>query len=311
MADDSTTQSNCPPLSLADRLKIYAAKYLNQSQGGDGGTSGGTGGTQEVSEQNGVGIDVPVEASDYFRWRAFSSATDVQVTFYGRVRKSDRSIVPFAHTIDAPGGGAIQTKLVAAGQGILVGAAASIPVDSISSGSVSAVGEIGRLVGDTFTPHHLLFSGQLDDLTPLTSQVSTPTQATNRTIFRSFNVSTNQAVPYSTTITPTSGYRMRFTRLQFVYTCSAVAGTRMPELFFRQGGATFQSVFFPLSRTATQTGVYEASISGSISTVGNASAQPLNDSIYFYDAVEVLILDQNAISGADVVNPVFIRWEES
>ena len=311
MAETATQQSNCPPLSLADRLKIYAAQYLSGSQGSGGGSQGGTTSEGDVQDTTGLGIDVPVESSDYFRWRAFSSNTNVQVTFYGRIRQKSGTIVPFSHTIDAPSGGAIQTKVVSTGAGILIGAAASVPVNSFSSGSVNAVGEIGRMSGSTFTPHHLLFSGQLDDMTPLSSQVSQPTTTTNRTNFKFISIVTNQAVPHSENVTPTTGYRFRMTRVGFTYTCSGTAGTRQVQLLVRQSGNTFQSVTFPLTRTAGQIGNYEATISGSNATAGNSTSQPLAQDLYFYDTVEIFIWDTAGISGSDVLNPIYIRWEES
>ena len=300
---------DCPPLSLADMLALLAL----QNQGGQ------QPGTQQPGTQQPgtlpriapvIATGQLLEQTDNFRFRAYSSQVNVPVTFYGRILRPSGVITPFAHVLNTVTAGTTYTTEPQAGEGYLLGAAASVPIDSITGGFVTAVGEVGRGEGSGFVPHTLLFSGQLDDLTPLTSIVPTPQIPTIRAEFYALNDVAGGAVPYSQVITPNPGKRFRFTRVAFDYACSATVGTRFPRLLFRIGGNSFQTVFFPLTRTAGQTGTYDCSISGAAGTVSPQSAQPINSTLYFYDPVTVVIENGTLIVN-DTVTNVFIRWEES
>jgi len=251
-----------------------------------------------------------LEQTDNFRFRAYSSQVNVPVTFYGRILRPNGQITPFAHVLNTVTPATTYTTEPQAGEGYLLGAAASVPIDSITSGFVTAVGEVGRGAGSAFVPHTLLFSGQLDDLTPLTSVIPVPTTPTVRTDIYAFNDLAVNAVPYAKLITPNPGKRMRFTRVHLNYQASATVGTRNPRLLFRYNTNTFQSVFWPVSITAGQFWTLEASISGASGNVNFQSAGPLNPTLYFYDPISVEVENNSAIVN-DTLTAVFIRWEES
>jgi len=105
--------------------------------------------------------------------------------------------------------GTIYETIVPAGRGMLLGAAASVPINSITAGAVSAVGEIGRVITGSFVPHTLLFSGQLDDLTPLTASSASVSAPVSSPTFIAIATSAWAAGSSITTITPSAGRRIR------------------------------------------------------------------------------------------------------
>lgn len=303
-------QNPCNILSLADRMALLSL-YFKQGLLPPPGVQQPTQQQPPRTLYDKVSPEgILLEQDDFFRFRAYSSTVSVPVSFFGRILREDGSIQPFNHSLTTSSSGTTFTTTPQAGAGILLGAAASVPVDSITQGFVSAVGEVGRNISGAFVPHTLLFSGQLDDLTPLTSVNPTPQIPTVRAEFYAFNDFAGGNVPYSHTVTPNINKRFRFTRVAFDYACSATVGTRFPRLLFRAGGNSFQTVFFPLTRTAGQTGTYDSSISGASGTVSPQSAQPINSTLYFYDPITVVIENGTAIVN-DTVTNVFIRWEES
>ena len=177
-------QPDCPILSLSDRIAIAALQYTRPPPPQSTTTPAVTTSDDMGVNYNAVTI---LESTDMFRFRAISTSDVVPVTFFGRIRTSGGSIVPFAHPLTTATANTIYETIVPTGAGVLLGAAASVPVGSITAGSVSAVGEIGRVNGTTFTPHTLLFSGQLDDLTPLAAGNVNPPTPLNRVSFDFFN----------------------------------------------------------------------------------------------------------------------------
>jgi len=253
-----------------------------------------------------------LEQTDNFRFRAYSSQVNVPVTFYGRILRPSGVITPFAHVLNTAVAGTTYTTEPQAGEGYLLGAAASVPIDSITGGFVTAVGEVGRGEGSSFVPHTLLFSGQLDDLTPLTSINPTPQVPVGRTSFDGYVNAGPVNAPLTVTATPPPGNRMRFTRVEFNYQCSAIAGTRFPTLSFTIGASSFQQIYWPLTRTAGQIGVYLATISGGNSSVSNFTAQPLSPGLYFYEPVNIQIFNGAAAPPAgDTLLNVGVSWELS
>ena len=170
--------------------------------------------------------DVPLESSDFFRFRAYGSAGVVTVSFFGRIAHRDGTIQPFNHPIKILNGSTVFQLTPQAGAGWLLGAAASVPIGSITTGAVFAVGEIGRLAGATFTPHTLLFSGQVSEQQPLSSTLASPTTPVSNPTFLLVQVAGGTTDFISTTITPTSGKRARVTGVAMDYVTSATAGNR-------------------------------------------------------------------------------------
>jgi len=213
-------------------------------------------------------IDVPqatntgtfIEATDSFRFRAFSTSDAVAVTFFGRVANARGEITPFAHTLTTSVAGTIYETIVPAGRGMLLGAAASVPINSITAGAVSAVGEIGRVITGSFVPHTLLFSGQLDDLTPLTASSASVSAPVSSPTFIAIATSAWAAGSSITTITPSAGRRIRICHISADYTNSAVAGNRQLLVRLRNTSMTLFEGLPNEYTTASQVAGYRASI---------------------------------------------------
>lgn len=183
-----------------------------------------------------MGLGIPVDDNDYFRFRAISTANNVPVSFFGRIRVSRDNYVPFNHTLNTSTANTVFQTITRTGPGLLLGAAASVPVGSITSGAVNAIGEIGRLAGATFTPHTVLFSGQLDDQHGLSSTLASPAIPTNNPTFIRV-VQASISDDFNTVlITPNAGKRVRIIAANCTYECSGVAGNRIVTLWFEIGG---------------------------------------------------------------------------
>ena len=316
MADNSTTQSNCPPLSLADRLKIYAAKYLSGTQGSGGGTTGtGTQGDGEeviTTQANGT----PLEATDYFRFRALSTSDSVAVTFYGRIYRKDKTIVPFSHELTTATANQLYETVQQATEGYLLGAAASVPINSITAGIVNAVGEIGRVQGSVFTPHTLLFSGQLDDLTPLSDSAGSITQPVSNGQIKFANNGGASGTEVTVTITPSNGRKARLTYATCTWANSAVAGERAYIVRLRQGGTTFwrnaANLFFQASETGrimAAMGGNQGSFDSGVAGTGDLAQVSLPETLYLNSAFVVSILYEIPQAG-DALTDLFVGYEE-
>lgn len=315
MAETTTQTSNCPPLSLADRLKIYAAQYLSGTQGGGGsGTSGtGTQGNGEeviTAQANGT----PIETTDYFRFRALSTSDVVTVSFYGRIYRKDKTIVPFLHTLTTTSANTLYETTQQATEGYLLGAAASVPINSITAGVVNAVGEIGRIQGTTFTPHTLLFSGQLDDLTPLSDSAGSIAQPVTNGQFTQVTAA-GPGTDLSVTITPGNGKVVRVTFANCTFTNSAVAGPRALGFRFRIGGQAMWRAQGGLPG-ANQIGLVQCALNSSgyllvdtIAANGDLVQMALSDSLWFGQAFEFRCFYDTPLAG-DALTNLFVSYEE-
>lgn len=303
---DNQTQP-CPLYSAVDYLQLiqfqnqqYEAGTLTVPQ------------TIQLPQERIISPWQPLEASDFFRFRAYGTGSAATVTFYGRVLHEDDSITPFSYDVTTDTNGTLFTITQGTGPGFLLDAAASVPLNAVSFGNVSAMGEIGRVQGTTFTPHTLLFNGQLDGLNPLTTVNPPTTTPLNRVDNLIFNDVGAGNVPYAHTVTPTAGKRMRFTRVSWNYQCSATVGTRQIYLALKSNGNSFWQGPSTLLRTAGQFGAYNYNVeSQNVTFNTNQYLGNLPSSMFFYQPISVEIIDQSAISGSDTCTPVFIRWEES
>lgn len=265
-----------------------------------------------LAQSNGIFV----ETEDFFRFRAISTSDNVPVSFFGRVQRPSGYIIPFNHTLRTATANTTFTTTPVPGKGILLGAAASVPIGSITNGAVNAVGEIGRIAGGTFTPHTLLFSGQLDDLYPLTIDGGGLPPTEGRPTILTVDSNPAVATPKLVTITPSAGKRIRFLRLTTGVATSAVAQTRFVGASIVKSGLTAWSAFYGGFLTASCAAICEGAMGGSSARTDlspNAVTHmnlPLPESMYFYEAVTVSF-DIYLPAAGDVLQNARIRYEES
>jgi hypothetical protein len=199
-----------------------------------------------------TGQGIIVEEEDYFRFRAFGSAGAIPVSFFGRVQGSSGNIRPFNHTVTTDALGTIFETLPRPGRGVLLGAAASVPVGSITSGAVNAIGEIGRIAGAAFTPHTMLFSGQLDGVAPLSNTLATPSLPTANPTFRTFQTIDTDPTGLFVSVAVTPGKRARILQIRSSIVMSATAGNRQVWTRTNVGGEDIWTGFADRVFTAGQ-----------------------------------------------------------
>ena len=309
--------SNCELLSLSDRIALAALEgnLLADRQVLTPYTY--TPDFEDIEMPNATNSGNLVEATDVFRFRAFSTSDVVKVSFFGRVMSASGNITPFNHDLITSVAGTIYETIVPCGRGMLLGAAASVPVNSINAGSVSAVGEIGRVVTGGFVPHSLLFSGQLDDLTPLTSSSASVSAPVGVPTFVAVGMNAFVAATSTTTITPSAGKRIRICHVSADYVCSGTVGNRQLVIRLRNSGMTLHEALPDQYLTASQSGVYRASLGLAVSSASGALPGSfreislyLPDSLYFYTATDVLV-SAYGIQAGDAPAVGFIRYEET
>lgn len=314
---DDGAEERCSALSLSDRLALYGLQQRSAQQSTLVPLAPQILIPEVVDMPNSTSTGHLIEATDVFRFRAFSTSDVVTVSFFGRVMSQSGSITPFSHTLRTLVAGTIYETTVPAGRGMLLGAAASVPVNSITAGTVSAVGEIGRVLTGTFIPHTLLFSGQLDDLTPLTASSASVSAPVSRPTFIVATMAAFAGGTSTTTIIPGSGKGIRICHISADYVCSAVAGNRQLLIRLRNTAMTLHESLPDQYITASQTGVYRASLG--LVTSSPSAALPgafreismhLPESLYFYTATEVLVSAYGQQAG-DAPAAGFIRYEES
>lgn len=315
--DEEPDEEDCPNLSYADRLALYALQYRTQEQES---TTVATASSQYAPEEQmltTLGLGTPLDANDRFRFRAISTNDNVPVSFFGRIQTAAGEIIPFIRVLNTSTANTIFETTAATGPGLLLGAAASVPIGSITTGAVNAIGEIGRVSGDTFTPHTVLFSGQVDDQQALDSNLATPSTPVGRPTFLGSDDAASVASPKNIIITPPSGKRVRITRVFGQFTTDATVLGRAGFVAFLQGGVSHFRSYGADIMLASQAGQLNASIGGSSLTATN---DPLNDgpvmqsslpeTLYYYEAVTVQLGIQNG-SGGDRISSMLVRYEVS
>ena len=257
------------------------------------------------------------ETEDMFRFRAVSTSDNVAVSFFGRVQRPSGYILPFNFTLNTSTPNTTFSTVQQCGKGLLLGCAASVPLGAITAGAVNAIGEIGRVQGSTFTPHTLLFTGQLDDLYPLTIDGGGLPPTYDRPTLKS-TTSAGATLSFKTiVVTPTAGKRMRFVHCVFTNTSNAAAGERTPFCIFQQGGTSMFRSFTNLGQGASSTVQSAFSIGANNSqncpaslSAGIPVGGSLPESLYFYEAVTVLLGVSSSFAGDSITN-AGIFWEES
>ncbi len=308
---------NCPTLSASDYAVLLATERQAREQGVyvppvANGTQTGSG------EMSAFSVNaIPLEPNDFFRFRAYGSAGVITVSFFGRVATGPTAINPFNHPVKIANSTDVFQITPQAGPGWLLGAAASVPLNSITTGAVFAVGEIGRMQGSTFVPHTVLFSGQLSETQPLSSTLATPAQPVVQPTFRVYDAAASVTSPQTVTISPLTGQKFRLTRVQFLATCSSAVAARTPVVGIMVGGNTIWRGYTAGILTASQTGTLEANLSGqqnesidSATANGPVMNAPLPADLYFYQSIDVQLMIQNNDSG-DRISDIRIRWEDS
>jgi hypothetical protein len=317
LTDGQPTPLSCPIFSPHDFLQLVRFKETAELAGVGGPTINVTPPGEPPLPQS-FGFGIPLETVDFFRFRAYGTAGAIPVSFFGRVEHEDRTIVPFNYVLTTDTASTVFTTTPQTGPGILLGAAASVPINSFTNGAVFAVGEIGRVAGGAFTPHTLLFSGQLSDKQPLSS-VTPPSGAPvgNPTFFQTV-APTQTNGQFSFTITPAQGKRARITCVFCKVTTSGTAGAR--QIGFN---ATVNGVFVTGTQTSrwisSSTSVYVSAFpNGQVIETAAAAGEsailngPFSDAIYFTSACVVKFgcIQSNLVSG-DAASGPFLSWEET
>jgi hypothetical protein len=204
----------------------------------------------------------PVELTDQFSFSAVSNSDAVPVSFFGRIESPTGVITPFNYTLVTDTLGTIKTTQAMTGPGWLLDAAASLAPGTTLVGNVSALGMIGRKVAGNFTPHTLLFSGQVTPFLPLSKSLASPTAPASNPQFVHLT-SGGSGTTISITIPAVPSRRTRLTNVFGRFTNSAVAGVRSYRI-----SLTTDGVIYPYSAAtspfmiASQKGVFRAAIEG-------------------------------------------------
>lgn len=258
-----------------------------------------------------------LQSEDYFRFRALSTSTNVPVSFFGRIQYPTGGITPFNFVLNTTTANTVFQVVPQATAGVLLGCAASVPIGSITAGAVNAIGEIGRLQGGVFTPHTLLFSGQLDDLYPLTIGGGGLPIADSRPTFLGVDSLASVAPPVALTITPNAGKRFRIIRIYSDITTSAAGTERFMYVSISSGGVTWwrsapAGVVGPNSATflAGAMGGPGANASAPYDTAGSIQLMSLPETLYFYTAMTITVNVAQA-QAADRLANTLVRYEES
>ena len=256
-----------------------------------------------------------VETEDFFRFRAISTNNNVPVSFFGRVQRPSGYLIPFNHTINTSTANTTFTINPVPGKGILLGCAASVPIGSITSGAVNAVGEIGRMQGGTFTPHTLLFSGQLDDLYPLTIDGGGIPPSSDRPTILSVTGAGPTANFITLSVTPNTGKRVRFVFGRCTSVSSAAAGDRTGFFVIQRSGTTLFDALGNMPQGPSSTvqwnftiGANGGMVCPALLSAGIPVSGQLPETLYFYEAVNVLI---GAGSAAETITNAVVFYEES
>lgn len=309
--------ADCPPISLADQIALWGLQLRQErpSQTQEPGITIITPSEDDMAATyNAVTI---LEATDYFRFRAISTSDNVPVSFFGRLRSANGQIVPFNRVLNTAVANTLYETIVPTGPGVLLGAAASVPVGSITTGSVNAIGEVGRVSGSTFLPHTLLFSGQLDDQQALSTTNATPTTPVTRPTFIRQTAAGGTGTSVTLSYTPATGKRVRIIFIQIQGVC--VVGVRNRWLFADvSSGGSFRFTNFPnYPLTSGNSGSFWCNIGGqnmaeqtNVAGFINPLLCPLPETVYFFDEVTVLAGFHTFLAG-DIASNLVVIFEES
>lgn len=287
---------DCPLLTYSDRLAIYALQYREARQQQTLIPDYLPQVNPEEAMLSTIGLGTPVDANDVFRFRAISTVDNVAVSFFGRIQSRDGTITPFIRTLNTSTPNTLFETRSNTGPGLLLGAAASVPVGSITTGSVNAIGEIGRMAGTTFTPHTVLFSGQLDDQQALDSNLAVPATPVGRPTYIATSVPFQTIDASGVVITPNPGKKMRFVVFSAFFEMSATTFNRQPYAQIIPSVGVGLRFFGDRVFTAGQWCQMRFVLGGQPGTnvatqqaLGILTGCPLPETLYFYEPVTVYI----------------------
>lgn len=309
--------SPCPVFTPSQYAQLLA--YQNQAQQGT--SPSVLNPVVPVTQQGYSGKTFAVgqflEASDFFQFTAYSSSDAVTVSFYGRIEGPDGSIRPFNYTLLTTTNGALKTAAPATGPGFLLNASASIPPGTTLTGSVNALGMIGRNIAGVFTPHTLLFSGQVSSSQPLSSTLASPAPATSNAAFFTVTSASGGVTTKTITVTPSAGRQVRILSANCFLQTSATAGSRGFSIAFQTSGTTrfFSGPggFMHASETAqffTAVNSGQQSYQEHTAGVSDSLSCSLPENLYFNQAVGVRMRYDVSFAGDDLSN-MFVDYEES
>lgn len=312
-------ENGCPIVSPAQLSFLESGIYTAFAAISDGSTAK-TAVAESTYASNTVALAQPgghyLQQEDSFRFRVISTSDNVPVSFFGRIQYPTGGIVPFSFVLNTVAPDTVYSTTVQATAGVLLGAAASVPIGSISTGTVSAIAEIGRVAGSTFTPHTLLFSGQVDDFSPLSSNLSSPTAPLERPTFRGVGSAASEASPKDVIITPIQGRGVRITRVEAQIICSALVGNRGGMIQLITGGIGVWRGDGGSFITASQQVKITFAIGGQSVPTQDAGTDngallncPFPETLYFYEPVTVQMVITSALAG-DAISAALIRWED-
>lgn len=273
------------------------------------------GSTQDMNAISVVGI--PVEFDDLFRFRAFGSAGALTVSFFGRVANAQGQITPFNHPVPIDGTGTVFETTPRPGPGFLLDSAASVPIGAIITGSVNAVGEIGRMVNGAFVPHTLLFAGQISDQVPLSSSLASPPVPTANPTFFEVDAAGGVGFNVDVPITVTSGRKARIISVLYTFVASAAAGSRFMCCALESGSIFVWRANSHLVLTANLRAQLWADIGGNVNVTFvalggyiNIGNTPIPPDVYFTGTVHLICFTNTSIAG-DIISAVKVVYEES
>ena len=258
---------------------------------------------------------IPLTSSDRLRIRAFGNVGAIPVQFYGRVQKANGDLEPFQFTLTTNALATVFTRTEQIGPGVLLGAAASTNSGTFTNGTVNAIAELGQLQGSTFVPHTLLFRGQVNDTSPLSSS-EVPVQIEKEQYgYYTGTALVGSATARAITITPPVGKRIRFTYMFSGFTNSAVVADRGYSFTLTVNGALVWANGPNLFQGANATGTLYAALDGLLETAvpPGGGAVPLttrlSPDLIFTQPVVVTALYFNAQAG-DGFGSINVAWQE-
>lgn len=258
---------------------------------------------------------IPLTSSDRLRIRAFGNVGAIPVQFYGRVQKANGDLEPFQFTLTTNALATVFTRTEQIGPGVLLGAAASTNSGTFTNGTVNAIAELGQLQGSTFVPHTLLFRGQVNDTSPLSSS-DVPVQIEKEQYgYYTGTALVGGGLARAITITPPVGKRIRFTYMFSQFTNSAVAADRGYSFTLTVNGALVWANGPNLFQGAGATGTLYAALDGLLETavppLGGAIplTTRLSPDMIFTQPVVVTALYFNGQAG-DGFGSINVAWQE-
>lgn len=118
---------------------------------------GGSSIVDDFIPSNGIIVD----GDDWIRIRAWGTAGNIPVTFYGRAIRPNGETASFLRTLDTDASGTVDEEIFYAGTGVLLSIAASTEPGAITSGAIRVWAELGNGGTSNFVPHTLLLDGAL------------------------------------------------------------------------------------------------------------------------------------------------------